>query len=309
MTKFKKISLSLVVATTLGLSGCGGGGGSTASVDDVQTGTFVDAPVQGLKYETATQSGYTDENGNFKYKTGETVTFKIGTLSLGSATGSGAINPLDLSGDTSFASISTKAKNIAMLLQNLDQNRTDTNKIVISSALKEHNFGDLNLSSTALEASMNTILADSNISANIDQINNTVITQANANIVMTNYLKDFIAGTYNGTVHVTKNYYSGFTCTDKTNYDVVVTSSGNNFTISAPTTITENGIATTRSITWTTSTLNDFSTTYSNVPSPLSRYSYKLESISFNGKKLTGSWYMKDSVYGNLCEGTYSLSK
>jgi len=128
--------LSVAVTSIFGLSGCGGGGGGSTSTDDTLTGTFVDAPVQGLNYSTATQSGLTDSNGNFKYKSGETVTFKLGTLTLGSVTAEDVINPLHLAGDTSFSSISTKAKNIAMLLQNLDQNRSDTSKITQLSHIK-----------------------------------------------------------------------------------------------------------------------------------------------------------------------------
>jgi hypothetical protein len=308
MKSIKTLGLSLAVISTLGFVGCGGGGSSTPA-DDTQTGTFVDSPVQGLNYSTATQSGVTDSSGNFKYKTGETVEFKLGTLSLGSVAVSESINPLDLAGDTGLGSIGTKAKNIAMLLQNLDQNRSNTGSIIISSALKDHNFSALDLTSGTLEASMNALLADANISANIDQVNNTIITQATANTAMKTYLKGHIAGTYNGSITVTQNYLSNFTCSNETNYDVVVAPSGDNFTITAPITITENGVSTTRNVVWTTTILSNFTSSYENVASPLNSYSYKIGNIKFNGKKLTGEWYMKSTSLGNICDGTYTLSK
>ena len=85
MIKIKKLGLSLAVvsAISLGFTGCGGNSSNSSSSDDTQTGAFVDAPVYGLHYTTATQNGYTNEKGEFKYKDGETCTFTLGNLSLG----------------------------------------------------------------------------------------------------------------------------------------------------------------------------------------------------------------------------------
>jgi hypothetical protein len=303
---FKYIVLSLAILLTLGFSGCSESSSSDSTT--TYTGTFVDAPVQGLNYSTVTQSGLTDASGTYKYQNGETVTFKLGNLTLGAVTATSSLNPLDLAGDNSLGSISTKAMNIAMLLQNLDQNRSNTGSIIISSALKDHNFSNVNLNDAGLEASMNTLLADGTVSANIDS-NNTVITQANATSAMTTYLKSYIEGTYTGTITVTKNVNPNFTCTDKTNYSTVITSSGNNFTITSPTSITTNGVTTTRNVVWTTTTLSGFSSNYENVASPLSDFAYKIENIAFNGKSLSGQWYMRSVTYGDLCEGTYNLTK
>ena len=303
MKSIKSLGLSLAVILTLGFVGCGGGGGSSAPADDTQTGTFVDSPVQGLNYSTATQSGITDSSGNFKYKTGETVEFKLGTLSLGSVAVSESINPLDLAGDTGLGSIGTKAKNIAMLLQNLDQNRSNTGSIVISSALKDHNFSAYDLTSGTLEASMSALLAS--VSANIDPIA-PVITQANANTAMVNYLKGHIAGTYKGAQTATTSYMpSQFTCTSKTDYTTTIVSSGNDFTITSPSEI--NGVTT--SVVWTTSVLKAYtSSNYATHPSPNGAYSVKGENIEINGKKLTGTYYMKYN--GSLiCKGTLNLIK
>ena len=84
------------------------------------TGTFIDAPVKGLHYKTATQDGYTNENGEFKYVAGEIIEFKLGTLSLGSVSADGLITPYTLAGDTDISNPSNKAINIALLLQNFD---------------------------------------------------------------------------------------------------------------------------------------------------------------------------------------------
>ena len=99
LNKYKKLTISfLLLATLVTTTACSGGGSSSsaASVDNPLTGVFVDAPVGGLNYQTATMSGITDENGTFKYHEGETVTFMIGDLMLGSAPGSDIMTPIDL---------------------------------------------------------------------------------------------------------------------------------------------------------------------------------------------------------------------
>jgi len=76
--------LSTALVLSLELVGCGGGGGnSSGTTIPTKIGVFADAPVEGLSYKTATQSGFTDTQGRFKYKDGETVEFKLGKLSLG----------------------------------------------------------------------------------------------------------------------------------------------------------------------------------------------------------------------------------
>ncbi|ETI21747.1 hypothetical protein G647_05816 [Cladophialophora carrionii CBS 160.54] len=52
------------------------------------SGQFDDGPLVGLGYRTDSQEGVTDKQGHFFYRDGETVTFSIGKLSIGSAMGS-----------------------------------------------------------------------------------------------------------------------------------------------------------------------------------------------------------------------------
>lgn len=77
------------------LLACGGGGGSDSS-SDLETGVFLDSAVSGLHYETPTQSGLTNSSGEFKYKQGESVTFSVGGITLGSTLGANQITPFDL---------------------------------------------------------------------------------------------------------------------------------------------------------------------------------------------------------------------
>lgn len=47
-----------------------------------KTGVFVDAIVDGAAYKTATQSGFTNADGEYNYKEGENVKFSLGGYSL-----------------------------------------------------------------------------------------------------------------------------------------------------------------------------------------------------------------------------------
>jgi len=58
---------------------------------DVRTGVFA-GPTAGLKYQTSTRRGVTDERGRFKFADGEVVSFLVGDLVLGSVPGADVVN-------------------------------------------------------------------------------------------------------------------------------------------------------------------------------------------------------------------------
>jgi hypothetical protein len=99
----KFIKLLTCSIALLILIACGGGGGSSTSSNAVQTGSFVDSPVSGLTYATATQSGVTDAAGSFKYVTGETVSFKLYGQQISAAAGYSTLTPYDTN-DTTLSS-------------------------------------------------------------------------------------------------------------------------------------------------------------------------------------------------------------
>jgi hypothetical protein len=89
------------------LSACGGDGSSSTSSSGSGsaslTGVFVDAPVVGLSYQTSSGgSGTTDSEGKFNYASGDTVTFSVGGLTLGSvipsvtSAGNATVTPVDI---------------------------------------------------------------------------------------------------------------------------------------------------------------------------------------------------------------------
>ncbi len=91
----------------------------TGLVVFVREGRFVDAPVEGLRYESGVVSGVTDDSGRFRYQLGSSVRFSIGDIELGrSAAGRSLMTPLDL---VPGGTLDTPAViNIARLVQSLD---------------------------------------------------------------------------------------------------------------------------------------------------------------------------------------------
>lgn len=125
---------------------------------EILTGVFNDSAVEGLAYETATQSGLTNVDGEFTYIEGETVTFKVGELTLGSAVGQEEITPITLAQTKdAMASIETKlAQNIAALLQTLDSDGDESNGITIT----EEVASNLGVSEIDFSLPIEAVLAD-----------------------------------------------------------------------------------------------------------------------------------------------------
>ena len=206
----KMLSLAVITALGLGFNGCGSSSSDTdtqtITTDNTQIGTFIDAPVKGLSYKTATQSGLTDENGSFKYISGETVEFKLGNLSLGNTTATSIVTPYTISDNN------TTATNIAMLLQNFDSNRSDT-AILDLSKLKDYNFSNINLNSSNsdVESQLTTLLATGEFQTYVDDSNLTLLDSTHATNTMNDYLGINSEDTTNDIVTPTISVESGFT--------------------------------------------------------------------------------------------------
>jgi hypothetical protein len=73
--------LLLLLSAAFVLAGCLDGGGSSGS-DDTSTGRVHFLGVSGLGYQTASQTGTTDDQGRFSYYPGETLSFNVGNLPI-----------------------------------------------------------------------------------------------------------------------------------------------------------------------------------------------------------------------------------
>lgn len=120
------------LALALSLTACN----SDSDDDDdtgasASTGVFLDSPVGGLGYTSASEEGNTDAAGEFRYQPGENITFSIGDLELGSAPGADRVTPIDLVEGAENAS-DNKVNNLAILLQTLDEDGDLNNGIMIT---------------------------------------------------------------------------------------------------------------------------------------------------------------------------------
>ncbi|MEQ6884802.1 hypothetical protein [Salicola sp. Rm-C-2C1-2] len=75
-----KAGISFTALSLLTLTGCSDsdGGGN----DGLRTGTLFTQGIENIHYETRSQSGTTDEAGEFRFRPGETLTFRVGNLVL-----------------------------------------------------------------------------------------------------------------------------------------------------------------------------------------------------------------------------------
>jgi len=145
MTTWRLVGISTLA---LMLAACGGDGSDDGASAEA-TGILRAGGVAGVHYATATRSGTTDATGTFRYLPGESVSFSIGGIELGSAPGASEISPFTLAGLTPpttelglrreldrtsrIATPLGRAINIATLLIALDADHNPANGIDVSS--------------------------------------------------------------------------------------------------------------------------------------------------------------------------------
>lgn len=115
------------------LTACGGGGGSApggGGGSSFSVGVLTDAEVQGVAYTTSSGvSGTTDAQGRYNFNPGDTVTFRLGGVTLGQVPATGVVTPLQLAGGNA-----NKLTNVLVLLQSLDADGNPGNGITIPAA-------------------------------------------------------------------------------------------------------------------------------------------------------------------------------
>lgn len=141
---FMRLALASSIAM---LAACGGDDSSGSAAPGAPptgsaTGTLTDSAIAGVQYSTSSGvSGVTDSEGHFDYNPGDTVTFRIGSLTLGTVTATGStatITPLQIAQATpglSEAEIQNKVTNLLVLLQSLDSDGDASNGITIPVAV------------------------------------------------------------------------------------------------------------------------------------------------------------------------------
>jgi len=150
--------LYMALILMFSLIGCGGGGSSynTISTSFTNLGVFLDAPVEGIDYSSHSYSGITDNNGKFYYVTGETVTFKLGKVTLGKSipnNSSSVVTPLELAQTTDIND--SRVVEMLRVLQTLDNDNDPTNGIKIIQSKKDKLTTTINLSDNHVKLSDN----------------------------------------------------------------------------------------------------------------------------------------------------------
>lgn len=122
------------------------------------TGVFLDSPVAGMSYQTASHSGVTSAEGEFQYSEGEQITFSLGGIHLPSVTAASLLTPSSVSNGSEITEI-----NILQLLQTLDQDGDPENGIQLdSSVLDLLATTQVDISSVNFDTDINTALATLN---------------------------------------------------------------------------------------------------------------------------------------------------
>lgn len=171
-----KLNLLLPLAA-LALGGCGGSSGGSGSDDGdgTETGVFLDSAVVNIGYSTESGEGVTNEEGEFAYAEGETVTFFIGDLQLPSAPAAARLTPLDLAQATDTSD--SRVVNMIRLLQTLDDNGDPSDGITITeTARNAATQVDFTLPEDEFEASSAVV----NLVANAGSENTTLISRNQA---------------------------------------------------------------------------------------------------------------------------------
>lgn len=164
------LARALSAVATIGLlTSCGGGGGDSAETPStqtepaIQTGVMDDLSLAGVNYQSATLNGTTDGSGSFRYRcpsSCETVTFRIGGITLGTATGSAKLLLADWQNGLNAGVLSELTLRRAQLLYALDENADPTDGVRIStattSALSNRN---LNFDAADFDANINALIA------------------------------------------------------------------------------------------------------------------------------------------------------
>jgi Putative Ig domain len=122
-------AVGLLVGRTYGLTlNISGAAGASA------TGVFRDSTVTGLGYRSGSHTGVTDSEGHFAYDIGQSISFSVGSIPLGTvAVAKQLITPVDLVANGTVDA--TYVVNVARFLMMLDQDGDPSNGIQISAAL------------------------------------------------------------------------------------------------------------------------------------------------------------------------------
>ncbi len=139
--------IALVGGASLGGGDDGGGstGGSSSTTTPsapttAKVGVLLDSVVAGVSFETSSGlTGLTNASGEFSYQTGDTVSFRLGDVELGSVAASPVLTPVELVGAVSTAD--RRVINLSRFLQSLDDDADPTNGLSVTKSARNQLAG------------------------------------------------------------------------------------------------------------------------------------------------------------------------
>lgn len=124
------------LTAAFGLAGCWGDGDESPAtpVPAAMSGVLLDSAVEGVAYSASPsgKSGKTDASGKFDCLAGDSVSFKVGGIELGTARCASLVTALDLAGTANYSDDNEQVGHLLMFLQSLDEDDDPTNGIRIS---------------------------------------------------------------------------------------------------------------------------------------------------------------------------------
>ncbi len=200
MISRKQCYIFIISSLTLLLSACGGSSSSSGTPGTATTqGVFLDSAVNGMQYQTATQSGTTDSNGTFNYIAGETVTFHIGDIVIGTAMGASTLTPVSLVPGAVDETHPTVV-NITRFLLTLDDDNDPNNGVTISSTVTSAATGmsiDFHKSVADFESATDLVTAITALTASTTLISSAAAQSHLQSTILTAYAGSY-SGTYSG---------------------------------------------------------------------------------------------------------------
>jgi uncharacterized protein (TIGR02145 family) len=162
--KLLRILFISVLVVLFTACGSGGGGSSNDTGDQTPTtitGKFIDSAVAGLDYRCSSgDTGVTNTLGEYTCNEGDTVTFSIAGITLGSVTAQETITPKTL-----FPNNEEAALNLAQLLQTLDTDKDPNNGITLDSSLTSQlSSQTLDFNANDFDSNLETLLGISIVS-------------------------------------------------------------------------------------------------------------------------------------------------
>ncbi len=200
MTIKTHIHVLLLIFAAITLIACGGSGTSGGDEPRAAQGQFIDSIVTGLRYETPTTSGFTDDQGRFNYRVGETVRFFVGDIFIGEAVGQAIITPVELVAGAVDEN-DTQVLNIVIFLQSVDDDGDESNGIRITTAANDAAVGqavDFTLSAGAFDTDGAIQILISSITAS-NGAARTLVSRTQSRDAFRRSLLGLLVGEYRGT--------------------------------------------------------------------------------------------------------------